>query len=171
MTGEEQVRLRPYAADDLALWDRVESDAEVLGEYQWNGFADPLKQRNRWAEDGFLGHSPYRLVIEADGEAAGSVSWHEVHPSRQWPPQSWQIGVWVLPEHRGRGVGTTAQRLLIDYLFAHTPMHRIEAVTETGNVSERRALERCGFTREGTMRGVVFRRGEWQDCEIYGLLH
>ncbi|MGQ0629574.1 MAG: GNAT family N-acetyltransferase [Sporichthyaceae bacterium] len=80
------------------------------------------------------------------------------------------LGIWLLPEHRGRGVGTTAQRLLVDYLFAHTPAHRLEATTEPDNVAEQRALERCGFQREGVIRANAFRRGAWRDSVVYGLL-
>ena len=45
-----------------------------------------------------------------------------------------------LPEHRGRGIGTAAQRLVAEHLFAHTTVHRLEAVTETINIAEQRAL-------------------------------
>ena len=41
-----------------------------------------------------------------------------------------------------------AQQLLIRYLFAHTPVNRVEATTEIANVAEQRALEKAGFTRE-----------------------
>ncbi len=39
----------------------------------------------------------------------------------------WEIGIILLPEARGRGYGTQAQRLLARYLFAHTTVHRIWA--------------------------------------------
>jgi RimJ/RimL family protein N-acetyltransferase len=86
------------------------------------------------------------------------------------PPSALEIGVALFPEHRGRGIGTEAQRQLVDYLFATTPVHRIQAGTEAGNVAERRALERVGFRREGVQRGLYFRDGEWRDSVMYGLL-
>jgi Acetyltransferase (GNAT) domain len=46
----------------------------------------------------------------------------------------WEIGIVLLPEARGRGYGTQAQRLLARYLFAHTTVHRIWAGTEVDNV-------------------------------------
>lgn len=68
----------------------------------------------------------------------------------------------MLPEARGRGYGTQAHRLLARYLFAHTPVHRVEASTEVGNVAEQRTLEKAGFTREGVTRGVGWRDGAWR---------
>ncbi len=82
----------------------------------------------------------------------------------------WEIGISLLPEARGHGYGTEAQRLLVRYLFAHTPVHRIEAATEAGNVAEQRALEKAGFTREGVLRGIGWRDGAWRDGIWYSVL-
>ncbi len=83
---------------------------------------------------------------------------------------SWVIGIALLPAARGRGYGTQAHRLLVQYLFAHTPVHRIEASTDIGNVAEQRALEKAGFTREGVLRGGAWRDGGWRDGVSYSIL-
>jgi Transcriptional regulator PadR-like family/Acetyltransferase (GNAT) domain len=83
---------------------------------------------------------------------------------------SWEIGIALLPEARGAGHGTQAQRLLARYLFAHTTAHRIMASTEVTNQAERRALETAGFTEEGIARGVGWRDGQWRDGVTYSLL-
>jgi RimJ/RimL family protein N-acetyltransferase len=66
-----------------------------------------------------------------------------------------EIGVLLFPEHRGRGVGTAAQRLLVEYLFATTLVNRLQAVTDLENLAEQRVLERIGFRREGVLRGLA----------------
>jgi RimJ/RimL family protein N-acetyltransferase len=81
----------------------------------------------------------------------------------------WEVGVLIVPEMRGRGVGTAAHKLLVDYLFSTTPTYRIWAGTEVENVAEQRALERSGFRQEGLLRGHHFRGGRWRDSFIYGL--
>jgi RimJ/RimL family protein N-acetyltransferase len=67
-------------------------------------------------------------------------------------------------------VGTTAQRLIVQYLFDITPAHRLEAYTEVENIAEQRALEKAGFEREGILRGILFRAGKWRDSIVYALL-
>ena len=91
---------------------------------------------------------------------------------RSYGPHSpcWIVSIALTPEARGHGYGTEAQRQLTRYLFAHTQAHRIEAGTEITNVGEQRALEKAGFTREGVLRGALFRRGQWHDCVFYGIL-
>jgi [ribosomal protein S5]-alanine N-acetyltransferase len=79
-------------------------------------------------------------------------------------------GAALLPEHRGRGLGTLAQRRLVDHLFRFTTVHRLEAGTDAENHAEQKALERIGFTREGVLREVAFRDGAWRDCVLYSLL-
>jgi RimJ/RimL family protein N-acetyltransferase len=81
-----------------------------------------------------------------------------------------RIGTLLFPEHRGKGRGTAAQRLLADYLFSTTPANRLEATTETDNVAEQRALEKAGFVREGVLRGRGFVRGRWRDGVLYARL-
>jgi RimJ/RimL family protein N-acetyltransferase len=83
---------------------------------------------------------------------------------------NFEVGIAIFAEHRGHGVGTEAQRQLVEYLFNNTTAHRLQAGTETDNVAEQRALERVGFRREGVLRGLYFRGGHWRDSIMYGLL-
>jgi len=92
------------------------------------------------------------------------------HPDRGFGPLGWEVGILLAPEHRGRGVGTAAQRLLADYLFDTTTAHRLCALTEADNRAEQGALEKCGFKREGVLRESGFVRGAWRDVVVYGLL-
>lgn len=81
-----------------------------------------------------------------------------------------EIGIVLVPEHRGTGAGTAAQRMLVEHLFATTTVHRLWAGTQTDNLAEQHALEKAGFQREGLLRGSVFRDGQWRDSYVYGLL-
>jgi len=81
-----------------------------------------------------------------------------------------EIGALLFPEPRGRGVGTAAQRLLVDYLFATTLVNRVQAVTDLENLAEQRVLEQIGFRREGVLRGLAFIGGRWRDGVLYAQL-
>ncbi len=160
------VYLRPVEERDLESLERFDVEPAMSEPFQWRGFRDPRSRRRRWEHDGYLGDDDAMLIV-ADG--AGSFlgfvgfSWL-VTPG---PRGCLQIGIILLPEHRGRGVGTEAQRLLAAYLFETTAANRLEALTEVDNVAEQRALEKAGFTQEGLLRGRGFIRGEWRDGYIY----
>jgi len=162
------VTLRPVTEDDLPFLARLRNDPAAAGEYGWFGWKDPQRGRRRWAESGLLSETGGTLIVLLDNERAGSVSWREVPAG---PIAScWNIGITLVPESRGRGCGSAAQRLLARYLFTHTLAHRVEASTETTNIAEQRALEKAGFTREGVLRGAMFRQGQWRDLVVYGVL-
>ncbi|MEV0223154.1 GNAT family protein [Streptomyces sp. NPDC050704] len=162
------VILRPVVEDDLPMLDRFLTDPESTGPFQWQGWSDPGRWRRRWALDGLLGDDGGQLMVAAGADRLGFVAWRKDVTSRN--SYCWNIGAQLLPEVRGRGVGTTAQRLLVRYLFAHTPVVRIEADTEVENIAEQRALEKSGFTREGVLRSIVFRDGQWRDVVRYSVL-
>ncbi|MFI7297757.1 GNAT family N-acetyltransferase [Streptomyces sp. NPDC050121] len=165
---DDTVRLRPVREDDLLMLEQFLVDPEAAGPFSWFGWADPGRFRRRWAENGMLSDDGGQLMVTSGAEALGFVAWRKVVTA----PSSycWNMGIQLLPRAQGRGVGTQAQRLLVRYLFAHTPVMRIEADTEVENIAEQRALEKAGFTREGVLRSIVFRDGRWRDGVSYSVL-
>ncbi|MER7846575.1 GNAT family protein [Kitasatospora sp. NPDC096077] len=164
-----KITLRPIAEADLTAMGGMLNDPDALGEFQWYGWGDPERFRRRWAEHGLLSEEQWVFAVAGDaGEFLGFVAASR-KGARPTAPY-WSIGAQLLPQARGRGIGTTAQRLLVDYLFAHTPVMRLEADTEAGNLAEQRVLEKLGFTREGVHRAMAFRDGQWRDMVYYSLL-
>jgi aminoglycoside 6'-N-acetyltransferase len=53
---------------------------------------------------------------------------------------------------RGRGYGTEAVRLLVDWLFAEAHATRVHMPTVLDNVAMRTVLERLGCATEGTIQ-------------------
>ena len=100
------------------------------------------------------------------GPSAGTAS--RTGPTRE--SAAWNFGIDIIPEARGQGFGSEAQRLLAAWLFEHTDAHRVEASTDIENVAEQRALEKAGFTREGIARGAQFRAGRHRDLVTYARL-
>ncbi|MFI9360740.1 GNAT family N-acetyltransferase [Kitasatospora sp. NPDC053057] len=166
--SDETVSLRPIAEADLPAFGRLVNDPEEMGEFQWYGWRDPERFRRRWAEHGLLGEDQWIFAVVAGDEFCGFVAARRkgMLPTAPY----WNIGIQLMPQACGRGIGTQAQRLLVDYLFTHTPVMRVEADTDVDNIAEQRALEKVGFTREGVHRAVTFRGGQWRDGVIYGLL-
>lgn len=160
------VTLRLVEEGDLRLLGRLFVDPIATGEFEWFGHrADRLREiERRWQQDGLIGEESFLAVTLDDGTCIGWVNWR---PARFG---AIEIGIALLPEHRGKGHGTEAQRQLVDYLFSTLPIHRLEAATEMDNVAEQRALERVGFRREGVRRAGRFRDGSWRDGVQYGLL-
>ncbi|WP_345658426.1 GNAT family N-acetyltransferase [Streptomyces siamensis] len=164
----EHVTLRPVAEDDLPALERFLTEPEVSSPFQWFGWWDIRRWRRQWADTGLITEDGGHLMVVRESERLGFVAWRKISSSRT--THYWNMGIALLPDARGKGVGTEAQRQLVRYLFAHTLVKRVEADTESENFAEQRALEKAGFTREGVLRSVVFRDGRWRDGVRYSIL-
>jgi RimJ/RimL family protein N-acetyltransferase len=164
------IRLRravPADADLLDAWHTP----EFLGDF--NQFGVPYEpMRVAIERTGLMGDHAGQLIVETAGagEPVGTVTWHAVRYGPNPESTAWNIGINLIPSARGRGLGAVAQRMLVDYLFAHTSVNRIEAMTDVDNVAEQRALEKAGFMREGTAAGAQFRAGAWHDLVVYSVI-
>ncbi len=160
-------RLRPLRPDELGLlrqWeDQYGSEFEDFSGPLPPG-VPPAPRSEPSAASGTLG------VTDGVDLLLGSVGWRPVLYGPSAGSQALDIGISLHPETWGRGHGTRAQRMLADYLFATTRVHRVQASTDVDNVGEQRALEHAGFTREGVLRGAQWRRGAYHDLVGYARL-
>ena len=127
----------------VALRDVIEADLPVFFEHQLEPEANEMAAFPPRERDAFMAHwhkilpddTKITKTVLADGRVAGNIlSWEE-HGRRE-------VGYWMGKEFWGRGVATTALRLLLDLvttrpLYAHVAKH---------NVASIRVLEKCGFT-------------------------
>jgi [ribosomal protein S5]-alanine N-acetyltransferase len=167
--GEGSIRLRPVIEDDLAMFRRFATEPFLIG-LDWAGFGDAQAAARRYATDGYLGPDDGRLMVEVEQEqvAAGFVSYRA--GLYGGVAKYWEIGIALLPEWRGRGIGWRAQAMLCDYLFSHTPAQRIQPGTHPENIAEQKSLEKAGFQLEGVVRACEFRAGQWRDGYLYSRL-
>jgi len=99
----------------------------------------------------------------------GMVGLHDVDLSGH-PGGVAEIGYWMAPEGRGRGLMTRAVRLLSAWAVDELGLTRINWFAIVGNESSRRVAEACGYRIEGLLRRGESRRGERLDHWIGGLL-
>lgn len=71
---------------------------------------------------------------------------------------------------RGRGYGSKAMKLLLDYGFNILNFHRIQLNVLEFNHPAISLYEKTGFTKEGIFREFVLRDGKRYDLYLYGLL-
>src|SRR3954451_14968963 len=97
--------LRPVTEEDLPMLRRFAVEPGLIGN-DWFGFRDARAQDRRLALDGYLGTDNGRLIVVSEDQAAGFVTWAE---GRYGGAASyWEIGIVLLPQWRGRGLGWRA---------------------------------------------------------------
>jgi RimJ/RimL family protein N-acetyltransferase len=168
----ERVRLRDVTLGDADLLDAWNADPTTAGEFNDFGGSPKPTDRDALARGPLRNERNGQLMIEriADGQPIGVVGWHLVGYGPNAESGAWNVGIALLPGARGHGFGAEAQSLLAAYLFESTEVNRVEAQTDVDNIAEQRALEKAGFTREGTARGAQFRAGAYHDLVTYSIL-
>ena len=166
------ITLRPLREEDLDSLSGRES-VGASSPFDDFGHRGAGSLRRGFEIDGFLpdrGEERGRLAVLEGGTLAGTVSWHSVQYGPNDGSRAFNLGIVLLAEHRGRGIGPAALRVFARYLFNHTTVARLEGSTDVENVAMNRACERAGFKREGVLRGAQFRLGIHRDLVLYSLL-
>ncbi len=169
--GERSVALRPLEEGDAAAFAQAFRDDPELGRLlglvedpseQWA--REAARRSRESAQEG-------RMIALAITGAEGDAFRGEVVLNRfDWKHRRCELGYWLVPRARGRGVATAALSLAVGWLFDGLELLRVEIATTTENVASQDLAQRLGFTREAVQRERDIERGHRVDVVQYGLL-
>lgn len=87
------------------------------------------------------------------------------------PNHRTEIGYWLLPAYRGKGIITHAVRHLCQWAVRERNINRIQIRCATGNLPSNAIPKRLGFTLEGTERdGELLVSNEYVNINVYSIL-
>jgi RimJ/RimL family protein N-acetyltransferase len=168
--GERSV-LRPFIDADFPTYARAFIDDPELGASL--GFENDLdeaklRERPELIAAGAASGDFVELAIAdlADDRLLGSVTLH----SFDWRHLHTEVGFWLVPAERLRGIAAEAVALSIDWVFAELGMHRVEMTTLPTSDRVFALAERLGFRQEGVMRERNFERGQRLDIVMLAVL-
>ena len=82
-----------------------------------------------------------------------------------------QLGLLIgLAEQWGKGYGTEATRLMLEYAFTTLNLNKVGLQVFSNNPAARRVYEKAGFRLEGTLREDYFVDGAYVDTLCMGVL-
>jgi RimJ/RimL family protein N-acetyltransferase len=151
------VLLRPYRADEF---DRICEIRGIDTDERRERFALRLETPGEWS-DHYL-----HLGIEVAGELVGDFQLRQCDKTR--PDGAWEMGLELVEDSRGRGIGTEALKAGAKFAF-EIGAHRVEGSTEESNVAMRRAFEKAGWKFEGVLRALFVEDGQPRDYYSYAI--
>ena len=108
------------------------------------------------------------FAVEVDGRLAGGIGYTGRLDVERIGAE---VGYWLGREFWGRGIATTALRLLTRYAFdANHELRRLWAVPFSTNVASARVLEKAGYRREATLRQSAIKDGRVLDQWLYAII-
>lgn len=164
------VSLRARTDDDLDLLYRLAAELDTWEERN-PGPPSPLIRQQFDArlarlEDGDAADNHVSFVVDVDGAAAGVVSLFGFDPFAGHA----EAGISLVPEARGRGIGTAAIVQLVEFGFVRRNLRRIHLQAIASNAGAIRAYEKAGFVLEGRRRQHAWVRGRYEDIVLMAIL-
>jgi RimJ/RimL family protein N-acetyltransferase len=143
VVSDELVGLRPFTLADVGSITAACQDSEII---RWTSIPSPypaefatafVRLQDEWRADGSAFH--FAIVDRRDGELGGSIGLDAI----KFPPA--QVGYWVAPWARRRGLATHALRLVTAWAFETLPLDTISLVTKIGNEPSERVAAAAGY--------------------------
>ncbi len=165
------VALRPLQERDVAAYAAAYREDPDLGRLQGHE-SDPDEQ---WA----------RANVARSREAAQAGEWAELAVCDAATDEflgavmllrverelgRCELGYWLTPKARGRGMIDAALTLTLDWVFGELELLRVEIATTAQNTRSQAVALRHGFVREALQRERDIERGVRVDVIQFGLL-
>jgi RimJ/RimL family protein N-acetyltransferase len=90
----------------------------------------------------------FTVVEPGSDDCRGRISVHSI----DWESGRAELGMWLAPQSRGRGLAPAALRLVAGWLFDECHLERVELLTEPDNEPMLRAARAAGFLDQGMKR-------------------
>ena len=108
----------------------------------------------------------FGIVDKVSKKLIGTISLTKV----DWISRTSELGVAIWnKEYWGKGYGTEAIILLLDYGFSFLNLRKVWLRVFDFNIRAIKAYEKVGFIKEGTLRKHVYKNGKYVDVIIMGI--
>jgi RimJ/RimL family protein N-acetyltransferase len=158
--------IEPSDATAFFEWN-LNSDTSRNLEFLWPPVSKT--QISKWAEEQSqkkLDNDSFIWVIEdATGRVVGSINTH----SCNYRNGTFSYGVNIGSEYHRKGYATEAIKMVLRYYFEELRYQKVSVQVHSYNESSIRLHEKLGFTKEGTMRRMIYTRGMYYDVHWYGM--
>lgn len=168
----EKVVLRSYREEDIDVALKYVNDKE-LKRYLVNNIPFPM---TKWEEEEWVksqkanSEGLYNFAIEdiESNKYIGGCGIQNVN----WLVRVATVGIMIGDkDYWGRGYGTDAMKVLIDFIFNDMNMSKIRLSVFSFNERARKSYEKCGFEVEGVLKNEIFKDGKYYDEIIMSLFN
>lgn len=164
------IAIRRARPDDAAAIARLMDEPEVYANLMQMPHASEDLHRTRIVDSLAPGKTDLLLVAERDGKVVGSAGMHPTGPALR-RRHAVVIGLSVIAEAQGQGVGTALMQALCDYADRWLGALRIELTVYVDNAAAIALYRKFGFEMEGRHRGYALRDGRYADVFAMARLH
>ncbi|UPK45542.1 GNAT family N-acetyltransferase [Paenibacillus pabuli] len=168
----QKIRITPVTEQDLDFICKLECDASI-----WS-FEESVETDKEKVRDKYRSHfattdeKPYaydfiiRSLEDPEGNPIGLIQMWSYVDLRK----SWEIGFAVLPEYEGKGYGSEATSLLLQFAFQKLQAHKVVGMCNSQNVRSAALMQHVGMTQEAVFKEELWWNNEWTDQYFFSIL-
>lgn len=164
------ITVRRASVQDAAAYARIMGDSSVYPGLMQMPYTNEELWRSRLVETGAPGKTDLLLVAELDRAVVGTAGLHPAGASQR-RRHAWTLGISVVADAQGRGVGSALMQAMCDYADRWVGALRLELTVYTDNTRAMGLYKKFGFEIEGTMRGYAMRDGQFTDTHAMVRFH
>lgn len=169
MFENEIIKLRKLSLNDYNIYHNWRNNIEVM--YTTSPQLDTytLEETEEFISSIISQSNAKSYIIEhkESNQAVGIVSLSNIDYKNRSAECIIDIGV---KNMWGKGIGTAALSLIIEFAFSELNLHRIFLKVFSFNERAIKLYEKMGFKREGILRQAFYRAGNWHDIVIMSIL-
>ena len=110
----------------------------------------------------------FAVRLKANKKHVGNISLNGI----SWANRSAEISILIgEKEVWGKGIGSEACQLLLNYAFKELDLHRVSMGMTTRNKPMRRIAKKLGMREEGTFREALAKNGRYLDIIQWALVN
>lgn len=140
--SDAEVLVRAWQDPDVARWTRVPQPPNVETARTWLA-GEGSRRENGVAMD--LAITP----VGRPEEVLGEIGFVVISTENRWA----EVGYWLFPEARGRGVATAALQMLTNWAVIDQRFAQLVAQTKTANEASSRVAAAAGYSLAGEVDG------------------
>ena len=168
MLEGKSVYLRPAEMSDLDLFVELKADFSSLEMLATKLSPISPDAVNIWLKKSSESFEPTKFTIldKDSSEKVGYIGFENIN----FVEGHSGFGFFIRSSFRGKGFGSEALRLILEYGFLHLRLRRIYTEILETNRASQAVVKKLGFIEEGRLRKQAFRNGLCFDLLVFGIL-
>lgn len=155
----KNIYLSPMAVEDAEIWAKWKNDIHNFA-YVHHSPNINLESAIQNLKDSMSENNHVFSVLSHEDRLIGHCALFDFHQKNH----NAQLGILIgESDAQGKGYGTEAVMLLLDYGFNVMNLHQVYLAVVSHNTRAIRCYEKCGFVKTGVRRKSQHFAGEWHD--------
>jgi [ribosomal protein S5]-alanine N-acetyltransferase len=167
----KRIFLRAFEMIDYKMLNKLRNDESISMHTLGNKYFISGEYDRRWVEDKIVNNkTQLYLAICLIGKKNDLVGYLSVTNIDFWNRKAEWGGIIIGAKFANKGYATEAAKLMLQHVFEELNLNRFSGYWLETNKASLRIAEKLGFTKEGLIREIVFKKNKYHNAYVMSIL-